>query len=522
MKRWLLTLVLLALACSNATEPQPDASAKRVVAAAGAVTLTPASIASLVGDKDTIVGTASCLLAWRMLDSTKVKLVSTFKGPGQTKTNSAVIQSLAAGTTGVRGGCNGAADTTAFTITDPQPPPPPPPGDSVGVQAAMADSFVKTTSVQGHFGTNGVYTNNFATLRSRLLELGVRHLRQRVDVINATAQAQLAELGDSGITLAAGCWPQGTNYTSAAHCIPDLNAIGISRIYAVDGWNEVDLKLTSWTGPYVQFQTALFNAIHGDPTWANTPVFAHSLGNKGSPLSLSNISGIIDFGNMHPYPGGASLPSSVSTGWIPNWNTIASPKPLVATETGYHTCPACTNGVGVSELAQAKYLPRIYTEYWNRGVRMTSLYELVDEGDAGSTATREDHWGLLHNDMTRKPSFNAIRDMLALLKDPGANFTPGKLNYTLTNALGTTHSFLVQKRSGVFFLVIWQDLNVYNTTTETDTSNPADALTVTLGRSRPWKTYLPRTGGTTVQASGTGTTINLNVPDEVMIVEIDP
>ncbi len=515
MKRLILPILLALLACQEPTDP--DLSTKRAAAVAGAVTLAPSSVASIVGDKDTVVGTASCLIAWRLLDSTKIKLLSTFKGPGQTRTNSAVVQSLAVGTTGLRGGCSGAADTTTFTITVPQPPPP---GDSVGVQAAMADSFVKTTSVQTHFGTEAVYINNFATLRSRLIELGVRHIRQRVDVINAQAQSNLAEIGDSGITLAAGCWPQGTNYTSAAHCPADLDAIGIGRIYAVDGWNEVDAKFsgTAWTGPYVQFQTALFNTIHGDATWGNTPVFANSLAAKPSPLDLPNISGIVDFGNMHPYPGGAGQPSSVSTGWIPNWNSIVAPKPLVATETGYHTCPTCTNGVGVDSLAQGKYLPRTYAEYWNRGVGMTNLYELADEGV--STVDREQNWGLLRNDLSRKPSFRAIRDMLALLKDEGANFAPGKLNYTVTNGLGTTHQFLLQKRSGVFFLVIWQELNVYNTTSESDISNPDDALTVTLGRSRPWKTYKPRVGGVVAQTSGTGTSINLSVPDEVMLVEI--
>ncbi|HEY4647557.1 MAG TPA: hypothetical protein VIG95_00560, partial [Gemmatimonadales bacterium] len=234
---------------------------------------------------------------------------------------------------------------------------------------------------------------------------------------------------------------------------------------------------------------------------------------------LGNRSSMLDYGNLHSYPA-AGLPSNVSNSWIPEWTQVAGSKPLVVTETGYHTCPTCTNGNGVSYLAQSKYLGRLVFEYYNRNIKRTNIYELIDEGV--SSTDREKNWGLIRNDGGIKPSFTTVKNIIALLKDPGAGFTPGRLSYRLSGALGSTHQTLLQKRDGRFYLVLWQELSVWNISSKSDVRNPDDDVTLTLGSpASAIRVYRP-SGGLNPVLSGTGSSLNLAVPDEVVVVEIVP
>jgi hypothetical protein len=210
----------------------------------------------------------------------------------------------------------------------------------------------------------------------------------------------------------------------------------------------------------------------------------------------------------------------VSSVWIPKWSNVATPKPLVVTETGYHTCPTCTNGNGVSELAGAKYDSRLFFEYYNRGIKRTNRYEFIDQGT--STTDREDNWGLIKNNGTIKATFTTLKNIIALLKDPGPAFAPGKLNYTLGSALSTTHHTLLRKRTGQTYLVLWQEKSVWDNSTKKDLANADDVVTLTLGTAASSiKVFRPRTGASAIQ-TGSGTSITLSIPDEALIVEITP
>jgi hypothetical protein len=520
-----LLLALVLLGCAGApTEPEaPTLKRPNAAVTVVRVTTTPAAISSLVGEKDTVVGTVfnsdgtvckTCLIAWRLLDSTKIKILSTFVPSGQSKPNAAVVQSLAVGATGLRGGSTGFADTTAFTISSVIPP--------TGVQAAWSDSFVNSISMQLHLGQGGIYDQFTTIVKPRLLELGVRHIRERM-FNDAGTQAQAQDLAASGIKMTAGCWPIGTVYTDASHCIDYANAYGTGTIDAFDGWNEVNGRgVADWETAWVQWQQAMWDVYGADATWNNRPVLANSFTSTAATSQLAtdkgNQSNKADKGNMHSYPGGGSTPTGVLGNWITAQNAVTGPKPIWVTETGYHTCvPNCSDGsTGVSELAQGKYTPRIFFEDWNRSIERTNLYELLDEqGEVG----REAHWGLVRADNTVKPAFTALKNVIALLSDQGATFAAGQLDYTLTGALSTTHTTLLQKRDGRFYLVIWQDLNVYDPVAEADRVNAADGLTLTLGQSHTVNTYLPRVN-LTATPKGAGTSFSLNVPDEVFVVEI--
>jgi hypothetical protein len=143
----------------------------------------------------------------------------------------------------------------------------------------MADSLVETISVQTHLEYGGIYQTAYTSVvKPKLIELGVRHIRQQMTGQSAI-WAKFQELHtDGGITLTGGCWPQGTNYTSAAHCITQANGIGSTVIDAFDGWNEVDGRLPgAFATPFATWQCTQWNAYNANMTWANTPIFANSL-----------------------------------------------------------------------------------------------------------------------------------------------------------------------------------------------------------------------------------------------------
>ncbi len=422
-----------------------------------------------------------------------------------------------AGTYRVIASSGGVADTAILTIdTIPTPP-----GPGTGILARMADSVVETISVQTHLDYN-VYSSNYSSIvKPKLLELGVRHIRQQMTAQSAVWTKFQDLHTDGGITLTGGCWPIGTDYTHASHCVSRATSIGASVIDALDGWNEVDGgKIGSaWATPWVTWQSTMFAAWNAS-AFAAKPVLGNSLAHASSADQVAGHSSILDYGNLHSYPGGQSVPSGPLSTWVSQWNKIDGGKPDYVTETGYHTCPTCTNGVGVSLEAQGKYLPRLVMEYFDRGIVRTNLYELLDEGV--SSTDREMNWGLVKNNGTAKPSFTAIKNLITLLGDPGVTFTPGRLDYTLTGALSTTHSVLLQKRDGVFYLVLWQEVSSYNTSTETNTSPAADAVTLSFGTAPSAIAVYKPSIGTSPLITTSGGPVALQVPDELLIVKVTP
>src|SRR5262245_42871747 len=121
-------------------------------------------------------------------------------------------------------------------------------------QAASADAFVNTISVQTHIGYPGIYQTKWDEVRFRLLDLGVRHIRERM-YENATVVQRTRDLAANGVRLTAGCWPKDSDYTHAAHCLTQADAYGVETIEAFDGWNEVDGQpVTLWPTKYRQWQ----------------------------------------------------------------------------------------------------------------------------------------------------------------------------------------------------------------------------------------------------------------------------
>lgn len=405
------------------------------------------------------------------------------------------------------------------------------PADTTGEQAALADSLVESVGVATHIerieGPYGEWETG-ARVKEMLCQSGIRYVREQM-MDKPLAQQRFGELITcgklagipNGIRLVGGCWPGGS-FTNASRCIDLANAYGDSVIAAFDGWNEVDNKpVTDWPDKYRLWQIAQWQAYKNHPVWQTRPLYSNTVSHAADALTLfnaeGNLSGWLDMGNMHSYPGSGNPPSSFGN-WITNFTKVASPKPLMVTETGYHNCIPCPSA-GLSYAAHGKYIPRLYFEYWNRDVKRTHVYEFMDEGSSNQN-TREDNWGLLRRDGIPKPAYTALKNLIALLTDPGPSFAPGKLDYSLSGALATTHTTLLQKRDGRFYLVLWREVKSWDAASKQDVPNADDALTLTLATpARSIHVYRPSAGADPIQV-GSGSSLDLGVPDEVIVVEI--
>src|SRR5438093_10226746 len=143
---------------------------------------------------------------------------------------------------------------------------------------------------------------------------------------------------------------------------------------------------------------------------ANVTVYSPAMGSSLNSQYLVPIQ--FDAAAMHSYPSGRGPTFNLDTN-ISRMNTLrGSPqKPLVCTETGYYNQPAADVG-SIPENISAKYIPRAYAEYFNRGIGRTYLYEMADQGP--DLTQREQNFGLVHFDMTEKPGYTALKNTIGL------------------------------------------------------------------------------------------------------------
>jgi len=294
-------------------------------------------------------------------------------------------------------------------------------------------------------------------------------------------------------------------------------------VVAVEGPNEPNLFYSDLFPDAIRdYQARLYAALKADPQTAALPVLSPALAFPGEIAArLGPVA--CDFGAMHPYPGG-QLPDAGLDATLAATRIVAPGRPLMTTETGYDTAIHVTSGQpAVSESAEAKYIPRLLLEAFNRGVRRTFLYEFADEHPEPGMHDAEQHFGLIRADGTPKSACTAVQNMIRLLGDPGRPFAPGALRGTVSGDATDLHHALLQKRDGRLFLILWANARSYDQDAGADVVVPPQPVTIRFARSfaravlyRP--SLSPRPVGTIRRAS----TLTLAVPDDPLVVELTP
>ena len=405
---------------------------------------------------------------------------------------------------------------------------------AVGETARTAYSFVDSIGVNTHLRYYDTAYGNFSLIEQRLQELGIRHIRDGGS--DPTWIQNINQLATKGIKStivvdpSIGIGPDSSyDINSPGYTITNLIKNSLpTAVEAVEILNEFDIiypngysyngqtvTAANWVSYLRNFTEDTYTALKSDPATQNIGIIGPSFVYPDSSTLVGDLSPWVDYGNLHPYtnpknPGDANLVQDIVNRSKPFGN-----HPLIATETGYFTnVPGSDRSV--SETVQGKYMPRLFLENYNHGIKRTFSYELIDE--RANTTNGEDNYGLLRADGSPKPAFTALKNLISLLNDTSttaASFTPGALNYSLSNAQNVDHT-LLQKSNGDFYLVLWQ---------EVPSTDQAASQTVTLNLTTPIAqatTYLPNQSTTSTAQYAAPAQLSLNVPDYPLVIQLTP
>ena len=424
--------------------------------------------------------------------------------------------------------------------------------------ARSADDFVDRIGVCTHWAFSDTpYGLAYPRVKQLLAESGIRHVR---DSFHRREAELFTEFGIKTTMIFSPSDP--------------LVAVGIVRdnaslIDMVEGPNEVDQFATSARyarhvfpeGPRL-FQEALYAALKTDPITARFGVIAPSTVHASANRELLPLTGF-DYLVMHSYAGGqmpsSSLEGDVNNNILKAYDLIAAGgilKPIVVTESGYHTALGSSVVIGgaqpgVTEKTQSKYLLRHFATYFNAGIVRTFTYEFLDEfadydKDERQATNAEACFGILKRDLTPKPAYTALKNLITLLSerrwDPTAqqwempddtvhdrrkrvavSRVPGALDFTLSSASKSVRHTLLQKTNGDFYLLVWQEVSSFDTETHTDIANADVPATLDLRTPiRSAAIYRPSTGTTAQESFAATRRITLSVPDEIVVVRLSP
>lgn len=420
---------------------------------------------------------------------------------------------------------DGVADSNDNCSNQPGPlsnqgcPTPPP---TTGVQAKSATSFVDSIGVNTHIGYSQYPYNDIAKVKAGLQKLGIRNIRDGDYLNNPQAQAKLKTLFDAGIKATIL-----THVEELDQQIALIKSYPKGSVVAVESINEPDCFLAEKRADWVQatrtHQKQLWDKVQSDPSLSYIDILGTSYCKGGSYATVGDLSANFEYGNFHPYPGGT--PPEASLDYNLNLTKpVSGGKPFYATETGYHNALYTPWGhLPASQRASGIYMPRLFLNNFETGVKRTLSYELVDQrpyNNFNLTFDHEGNFGLLAHDFSEKPAGTAVRRMISVLNDTNTSFKPGKLDYTIAGDTSNLKQVLLQKSNGSFYLALWRTDSIWNNQQRFDIPVVNKPLTVKLnGQARSIKVYNLNTGDAPIASSQTAE-IPLNIGAEVQILEI--
>ncbi|MBA3262230.1 MAG: hypothetical protein H0T69_07150 [Thermoleophilaceae bacterium] len=351
------------------------------------------------------------------------------------------------------------------------------------VAAQSARAFGDSVGVNTHIGWSDTPAYaNFDAVQMRLHELGVRYVRDGLCPTCEEWISRLQRLGAGGIRANIISTDLGSGTARMDENLAVIRSRLRDAVVSVEAPNEPDQQGDSqWIAKTRSYQQHLWTAVKSDPALSQLTVLGPALANPASPAALGDLSAFVDRGNSHPYPGGGTPLNNIDD--VRRLANITSGgKQIVATEAGYHSDAGTTSGhYGTSERAIGIYTPRLALEAFRYGFERTYIYQLADPWN--NVSGFENRFGLLRADLTPKPAFLALRN---LLRTVDANFAPvaapGGLRLGLESAPPDLRQLLLRSADGSYALVLWRDVSVWDRVARTDLNPTPDAVDVVPGQ----------------------------------------
>ncbi|OAV56179.1 calcium-binding protein [Rhizobium sp. WYCCWR10014] len=392
-------------------------------------------------------------------------------------------------------------------------------------QAARINDIIRSFGIDTHIDyTDGKYSNVGEVVKA-LDYLGLDTVRDHApnSASDPNGQTHLGDAAEAGVQFVFSAQREVDPATVAQRLHAFVQAHPGS-VVGIEGPNEVNNWPVSYQGLSGQaaalaYQKDLSAAVNADPLLKNIPV----LGFTGYTVASAS-----DYTTIHTYAKDGDQPFS----WLSRESGVqraADPgKPLAITETGYHTSlTADTNGgwEGVSEATQAKLLLNTLMDGAALGSKQTFIYELLDAYSDPQGTNQEKHFGLFHLDYSAKPAATAIHNLTEILADDGAqkaSFSAGTLNYSIDGLPSSARSLLTEKSDGSYQIIIWNEPDIWNQSSDTAIQAATTAVKVNLGTSfGSVKVFDPLTGTTAIKSLSNVSSLTVNVVDHPVIIDIE-
>jgi hypothetical protein len=410
------------------------------------------------------------------------------------------------------------------------------PKDVMPVAASSAELFLSSLGVNIHVA-QGYDPNSYI---EPLLYTGIRQVRDG----SAASLSQIMIHQRTGVHFVLNGGGDLSGLVSAARRVAAAGAL-----LALEGPNEPNNfpiwyngKLGGGIGgtwvPVAEFQIDLYRTVRHDAILHQYPVFSPSeIGAETDDVGLQFMTipmrshtlfqaatRFSDYVNVHNYVTGTRNQYGDNQAWNAadptlnaHWDGLYGNNgvtwyrsfqgytedelltlPRVTTETGWDTA-SNTGG----EPAQGTVLTNAYLAQFKRGWRYTFIYEMRDdEGGAGNQ-------GLYHGS-TPKLAATYIHNLTSILSDNILLDKPGIVKYLVTNEPPTVHDLLLQKSTGQFELIVWDER-----------ARGSDRVTVEFGNMQEIvKIYDITVGTTAVRTLDNTKSVDLVLSDHAMIVEL--
>ena len=429
-------------------------------------------------------------------------------------------------------------------------------------QAQVSDNFVESIGINTKFGfCPGRLCDNYQQVKTLLAELGIRYIRDIPYAEPWRIRTDLYE--DLGIRMLVGVErsrKKPLNLETIPDQLDNIKSWG-KMIVGITGVNEYDLpeshscektescdsnwSETNWSRRYSQFQQRVYDLVKADPKLRHLPVILGPMARLHNLEQLDNLSSSCDKGNDHPYPGTLGKPSQESGGGTKNSlrsidevvakvQRVCPERKLWITETGYKEATGGEpNTRLVTRKAKAKYLPRIYANYYLQGqIEKTFLFELLS-----ANQTRPTEYGIIDPDIQPTPAYYSIKNMISLLEEATwnkskqswqyPNFKPSSLKYSLEGDNTDIQHLLLQKSDGTFYLLIWQEVFVYDNQIGEDLINDDRIIDLkldgsTIEQANKYLLYNESDPAAKLAPLKTWTdvsSLSLSVPDHILVLE---
>jgi hypothetical protein len=408
--------------------------------------------------------------------------------------------------------------------------------------STQAAVFTDSVGVATHLSyTDTLYYTDFPAIAQSLQTLGVHHIRDGYYpwAANSPIVAAHRQLASMGIkTTYVVPYQPTTSYSQLLTLFQQIVQFSsmVGDMEAVEPPNECDVSGSCGSG-----NTAVNNVVNFLPAIYDSgytlriPYLGPSFALPGSYSTPGNIHSKMTINNLHLYFGGRNPGSAGWGDFDPQGNSYGSfdywldqaaiDGPNLQseiTETGYLTSPSTDTPYTVPESVEASYTPRTLLLAFKHGVKRTFLYELLDEVSSPG-------YGLLRADMSPRPAFTAVENLIATLDDTSTAFTPAPLSYAVTGADASLNQVLLEKHDGSYWLVLWLEKSSWNADTAQPIAVAPQQVTLTLNSGytasvlhqfNTQGTVVTSNLATTTNSSAKTHTMTFPVSDQISVVQI--